>query len=88
MDTSINQSFISMLFEIFISGCTVGGQTYRVGESYTAEDGCNTWCVMFLALSFLSLLLDLQLPGFPISLVSVPEMDPSVLPLPVHQVSN
>ena len=24
-------------------GCTYGGSTYSPGESYTAEDGCNTW---------------------------------------------
>ena len=46
-------------------------------------------CVMFLA--FLELFMapfHLQLPRFPISIVSVPEMDPSVPALPVHQVSN
>ena len=46
VDQSINQSFNQSFNQlIFISGCTVGGRTYRVGESYTAEDGCNTWCV-------------------------------------------
>ena len=45
--TLINQFIfpLSVVFEIFISGCTVNGQRYRVGERFTY--GCNTWCVPY-----------------------------------------
>lgn len=43
----INEYNASKIFEFLsnsftYSGCTVGDKTYSVGETFLAEDGCNT----------------------------------------------